>query len=567
MKKTILKFIKSPAFDVFIFVVACLISLLLYILYCIPVYASPSSGFYYNSEGYVTYQTSNFNSERNYSESLGFNPTLIHNSNTSIPFGYVQVAYYVYAGPLYNDIRAVYGNPSSNYVFILRGDQCYLETSESSSMYIIENRVDSSGNLTFRSNSSSSRVGSGYCRISCLVDVYDSNGNLLSPIIDNGLIQMSTCGVSDGVSINIFQESHGGSLGSPVDVYLFPSDLPVDGGVVNNIITSPTYITELTPSEILGLQQNGFGNLLDTLQSNYNDYYDQYQGSWYSRGLPSIHFLAECQDTYTSTRFDPNSYGLPYALIDHFSSSKIFKINRSDFIGGSRVYAYDHLCILAVCHGENNDTIARYDFTPSLLSDGVTPPSQIHDQSHYIEPSVSDFQELADYLRYVIQVTDNNRDVEMRNQIAYLQSIPWSNYINAGVNSSLNGFLPRLSSEFDTMFNGLFTDFFVPDLEDIEAQVDEDEEAFSDKFQWVHDIKAEVNFIVHTPLAADDDEFVFKATIQKYSIGEVIFFDSEWIDGSTRTIVKRVITVFCTIALIVYIFKTLPSTLGNMPSD
>ena len=530
-----------------------------------------SASVFYDNDGFVVIQANTYASEYDYSQGVS-SPVF----SGTIPSGYRLVARGVWTGS-----SSGTSNRKTTVTWLFLPSDCtsfisYL-TSSGNEVY----KSPPSGyrffwvSNDFNSSHAVSNVQSGYqtsnsvsaYSLTCYIPVYDSIGDLvLPPNTDSNLIDFSIVGVADGVEANISPRS--GSLGTPYDVYLFPSSFPLDGGVIYEHLTSSTYITELTASQQLELEDNGFSDLLDRLQNYYNDEM-AVEGSTWFKGIPQIHFFAECQDHYINTRFNPDSYNLPYALISSFSRNSKVWLKRSDFIGGSRVYSYDHLCLIVVAHGDNNDTITRYDFTPALLSDsGVNPPSQISDlQGNYTQPTVSDFQELADYMRYCFSINDNHRDIENANMIANLMAIPWSNFIAGGLFNGQLKFLPHLSAEFDSLFNGLFDDYFVPDLDDIEEQVNADEAEFSAKFVWVTQIKQEVNFIVSTPLQSSGS-YEYKIPIRKWGIEEdIIVFDTDWVPSTAKEFIKIVFDVFGTIALVFYIFKTLPSTLGNMPSD
>lgn len=522
---------------------------------------------YFNDEGYLTVECSSYDSSKDFTLIYDSSQP-IFDSNTVIPSGYSLVGRNVFIdSSTQNTIMYVYYPSDTPYTLFDNSTSVTLQRAPGLDIYIVTNRLTSSGTRTFRAFQHSTSYNWGSTsRYVAFTPVLDSNGDIISPNFDTDLIDFSIVGVADGVEANISPRS--GSLGTPYDVYLFPSSFPLNGGAIYEHLTSSTYITELSASEQLELEDSGFGDLLDRLQNYYNDEI-AVEGSTWFKGIPQIHFFAECQDHYINTRFNPDSYNLPYALISSFSRNSKVWLKRSDFIGGSRVYSYDHLCLIVVAHGDNNDTITRYDFTPALLSDsGVNPPSQISDlQGNYTQPTVSDLQELADYMRYCFAINDNHRDIENANMIANLMAIPWSNFIAGGLFNGQLKFLPHLSAEFDSLFNGLFDDYFVPDLDDIEEQVNADEAEFSAKFVWVTQIKQEVNFIVSTPLQSSGS-YEYKIPIRKWGIQEdIVVFDTDWVPSTAKDFIKIVFDVFGTIALVFYIFKTLPSTLGNMPSD
>lgn len=524
-----------------------------------------SADSFFDGNGFYTISNSGYVSSPYYD----YNISPVLGSNVSIPSNYVLIAYGFDSSSTRGNVTWYYADPSViPFYFYQSGSNIYLgENSHRINGFYITNTCDSSGNYSYyNSNSFGYFVTGGSISITSFYPVYNRSGELIEPNFDTDLIDFSIVGVADGVEANISPRS--GSLGTPYDVYLFPSSFPLDGGAIHEHLTSSTYITELSASEQLELEDSGFGDLLDRLQNYYNDEMSVEGSTWF-KGIPQIHFFAVCKDHYINTRFNPDSYNLPYALISSFSRNSKVWLKRSDFIGGSRVYSYDHLCLIVVAHGDNNDTITRYDFTPALLSDsGVNPPSQISDlQGNYTQPTVSDFQELSDYIRYCFTINDNHRDIENANMIAYLQAIDWSGYMANGVAAGMANFLPKLSAEFDTVFNGLFDKYFVPDLTAIEMQIDADELAFAQKFAWVHQVKSEVNFIITTPLTSSGDVQYTIDSMEDLGVEEsIVIFDTNWFDDY-KSIIRTVFDVFGTIALVMYIFKTLPSTLGNMPSD
>ena len=457
-------------------------------------------------------------------------------------------------------------------MYITSSGKCVVSNSpNSSSFYYVMNRFDDQYNqfyVTGYSGSSGGRTTSNKNFIAfSYLPCYDNNGVVVRPF--EPLVSMNVCGISKGVNIHIEQTT--GWIPDMVswDLYLFPSQLSVDGGTVNRVISSSTYVSELTASQVTGLQNSGFGSLLDELQENYNNYYSG--GSWYNRGLPQIHFFAECQDTSISYRFDPDFYNLPYVKLSHGSANGVCLIPREDFFGGSRVYAYDHLCLILVGHGENKDSLIRYDFIPALLNDSsIAVPSQIEDKDTYISGTVNDFQELADYLKYLVSTNDGNRTIDNNNFLAALNTMPWSNIVTGGVYRGLIDFLPSLSDSIDYTFGHLFSDYFIPSAEqmdELEDELEYEREEFNEKFAFIDDVKDEVSFIIHTIITAGDQTRYFEFNLTNYhGVGVVRMCLSDKIPSNVLTIVKNFITCFLTIAVIMHIFKTLPSTIGKMPS-
>ncbi|MCR5022542.1 hypothetical protein [Ruminococcus sp.] len=560
MKKTISKFLQSSLFDVIVIFLVTVISLVCFFYNSIAAFADT----YFDDSGYLTYQSSDYNSSLN-----NFFPDLapIYPDSVSIPSNYTLVGYCCNHNNTYRFNYWLYADVSSGYPTCFFQDTSFNIRSSGSSVFVICNKYSKSDitgdTRTYNYSQNYQPFSSSSGKAVFFVPVYDSNGDLINP--ESLSLSLNAACVEDKMNVTVMSTSEEHYT---VDLYLFPSSASIIGGSVTNIITSPTYVTEIPPSVYYELQNKYLSKLVDTWFNGYNTVADT--------GIaPELKFFSESTEQRFDSTFDPSSFGVPYVLLGSSNSTLMYNsyfgtsLNLTAMANNrTGVYSYDQLALVAVAHYDGKDFVSRLDFNISgLRGTTAAAPSTITSTFPFISSQVEDFSDLGAYLRYLFQKQSDDRAIQDSNLLANLQMIPWTNFVTGGVYNGLNGFLPHLSAEFDTMFNGLFSDFFVPDLEDIEYQVDQDEAAFSSKFQWVHDIKAEVNFIVHTPLASDDDEFVFKATIQKYFIGEVIFFDSEWVDPSTRIMVKRVISVFCTIALIFYIFKTLPSTLGNMPSD
>lgn len=535
--------------------------------FAFPVYADT----YYNTDGYLVVENPGYNI--NYDYSLSFpSDTPVLGDGASVPSGYM-----LYGTAIYTDEGArcrkywIYYPSDAPYpsLQVFATNNLKPVASLGYDFYTIRNRVSSSGTYSSMSPEIVTTLQSGYYKFIFYYPVYDSNGNILRP---ENQIQFNLNTVFDDKDLNLyFNASTNQTTSNSVSFYLFPSSVNISSGSTSSLV-SDTYVTEVSASQRSHMQGTGFGALLDVGQKLDNTL------NYYTFGvIPKIVFYDQSSSIRHGNSFNPDSFGVPYVLIGskNFHSSDNYFITQTYMMSlpamdskKDGVYLYNDLCLVAVCEYENRYFTARFDFNRNLLKTyGVVAPSQPSSTDSYSSGTVSDWQSLADYLRYLYTTNDHNRSVQDNNIIAYLQSIPWSGYINQGVFAGMSNFLPSLSAEFDTMFNGLFTDFFVPDLDDIKEQVEADEEEFSYKFQWVHDIKAEIHFITTTPLSADDDEFVFHTNLNKWGVGDVTFFDSEWIDSSTRTALKTIISVFCTIALVFYIFKTLPSTLGNMPTD
>ena len=265
---------------------------LLFVFLAISVLFVPASAdTFYDNDGYFTITSQEYidHPELDYRSSIS-SPVI---ENHTIPSDYSIIAKgcYINSSRNYQEVYWIY-NRSSAAPFPISisssNSTSYLYNGSGGGDFImIIDRVYSDSSVIYWNYITSNSCNiSGIC--SFFVPLSDrSTGDLIKPETWDPLVYFDVVGVSSGVECNIAPRS--GSLGTPYDVYLFPSSVPVDGGTVSNIITSSKYITELSASEYTGLVNSGFGDLLDTLQENYNNYYDG--GSWYNRGLPQIHFM------------------------------------------------------------------------------------------------------------------------------------------------------------------------------------------------------------------------------------------------------------------------------------
>lgn len=258
-------------------------------------------------------------------------------------------------------------------------------------------------------------------------------------------------------------------------------------------------------------------------------------------------------------------------------------VDRMDYLnhlGG--LYNYDEIGVIAVLEMNNAVEIARFDFSRSAIK------ALNHEPNFLISPiqtiqlpadtsigEINDLNDLAEYLNYVYNTTNTNNYITYNNTIADLQNIPWSDYISTGFTNGFANFMPTLSAEFDSLFGSLFDDFSIDfttpsddDLLRMQALIEDAEEIYDSKTYWRIQIKNEIYYIITTVLSAGDDPPVFNADLSEFhDLGWITLFDARQIDQDTRDTVKNVITVFCSIGLAFYIFKTLPSTIGGTPSD
>lgn len=567
------KFI-SKNIDIILFIIAfvCgLIALSIYSTLSVKAYT-----FDFDSNGFLQFIGDDY---YDYTDEMTDEPVV--SSPANVPAGYKLAgwasrgesnrsrAYYIYVPNDTTSLQIYYRSNQDDFIVTSN-------TLSSGNLYSVVNLKTSSGTSVLGSSAgtgSHNDITFGqYYQITSFLPVVDQNGNVTIP---PSMFNYNLNVTYDSYHHMYFNASTNTESDEVVDFYFFPSSLNLTSGSLSTLI-SDKYVTEVSASEAANLNSHGFGAVLNAAQDIHNAISDLTLGV-----IPKIVFYNTVASARNSVNlFNPDYYGLPYVKL---TSSRFH--DTSEFNGSitqtvmvnieslannhSGVYFYDNLCLLAVLNYDNRVFIARYDFSmQNLLSGALIPPNSTHNTITPTQQSVSDLQELADYLRYLAITNDGNDTIRDRNLIAYMQSIPWTSFINQGVYGGMQGFLPFLSSEFDTMFNGLFDKFYIPDIEDIEDKVDQDEAAFAAKFAWVNAVKSEVNFIVQTPLTSTGSAQYQLEPMSDLGISQrITVFDTDWIDDDIKDIIKIVFDVFGTIALVMYIFKTLPSTLGNMPSD
>lgn len=259
-------------------------------------------------------------------------------------------------------------------------------------------------------------------------------------------------------------------------------------------------------------------------------------------------------------------------------------------LGG--VYASTDIVVFAKCMYKHTDLITgniittpyfcyqRFDIS-SFINDLYVPDAMVTEIDPIQPPddgSVSDLQSLAQYMSYLYQTTNNNNTTIYNNYMSEVSTLPWSSWVSGGVFSALNDFLPTFSGELDTVFTGLFTEYTVPDPADIgtlKAEIDTKEFAFKHKFYWVTQIQSEVHFVTSTVITAGDSPVVVAvhadydspSADRHVDYGNITLFDASKIDPAIVSKAKDIITVFLSIGLLWYIFRTLPSTIGNTPNE
>lgn len=465
---------------------------------------------------------------------------------------YVQYLYSTY------DTTLSYSLNSNGSVFL----------SSSRPWYYIVNSVNSSGDnqyLTSGTGSLSSGNSSNWIFYS-YVPVYTPSGDLLSPPTFINL-ELNVLNFTHLLYFNCSSDTSGN-----VHYYIFPSTLPLVGS--STVASSGT---TLSMSEDTSSQQSlisrGFNWFVNKAKGAYNPIADAY-------GLPpanvtdnSSYVLNVSSPSAASSTFQPTSYNLPYADLGSASIGSNCLLDLKS-VGRTGVYSQDSLCLLAVYQSDTSFSYARFDFSMSaILSDTVVP--SVHTHSTYPAPTpdnVNDLQDLADYLKELANGQNINDNIRDQNLIANLMAMPWANYVGTGFGSQL----PNLSMYLDSLFNSLFDKYTAPSEEQINLLVNEvnEERAYlREKLAFVADVKSEVFFIQSTFISAGDNPRPFRVTLPDFMMGYTTDTHKEalvrydLIDNTTRQAMHDVIIVFCTLAVVMHIWHTLPSTVGNMPRD
>lgn len=319
---------------------------------------------------------------------------------------------------------------------------------------------------------------------------------------------------------------------------------------------------------------------------------DDGSSPWYSNIFPPLKKTTRITPTNNSFSRKKSIQTLPSPrlVVGYDTVSQILPaqavVNWQDWVNNSDmggVYASTNIVIVARISYTHIDlisggTITDYYFCSqqfdisSIISSAFTPDEMITKTQPYVAPSdVSDLDQLATYLRY-LHVNNNANDVIRYNNFVQHLDDNAPLYVLQG----LNGWLPSLSSELDSVFSGLFSDFTVPtqdQINSLKSDIESSENAYKAKFYWITQIRNEVYFVTSSIVDAGDDPVVFSAhpVVNHddviYDYGTIVFFDSTHVDKAIADKVKSVITVFCTLGLLFYIFKTLPSTIGNTPNE
>lgn len=532
-----------------------------------------ASGFYY--DGYYTLEDSRFVDTSYYQP---FSSPIV-NDSVSIPDGYTLVAYYLDEGS---------GSPSfpyeAHYVYGLASNAPFKLSAGSSSIYFsnrngvsdsffqIRNYIADDGTRTyFTSGNLGSMANSRIIRFTCFYDTIDSNGNINRP--ENQVnFTMNTAII--GYNLSVISQINSGDATS-VTYYIFPASTAISGGSSSSVVSS-TPVSELTEAQQQSFISRGFyavGRLIDKMNDLITDI-----------SSPKVS-LSTSSSTRSSGLFNPDSYGVSYEVL---GSGRLFPssggggisptatLSLKDMISShTGVYASSTLKLVAVVNTANTSFVATFDFAPaSIVGGSPVPPTTLQGQVPYpdFDKPNSDFKDLADYLKQLLQAQTDNSARTNSNLIANLMSMPWADYVGTGFGSQL----PNLSMYLDSLFDSLFDKYSAPSEEQINLLVNEvnEERAYlREKLAFVADVKSEVFFIQSTFISAGDSPRPFKVTLPDFMMGYTTSEHQEalvrydLIDNNTRQVMHDVIIVFCTLAVVMHIWHTLPSTVGNMPRD
>lgn len=229
------------------------------------------------------------------------------------------------------------------------------------------------------------------------------------------------------------------------------------------------------------------------------------------------------------------------------------------------VYAEDDCIIFAAVQVDGQYMLYAYQVDLSAITDqryNWLPSGTI--QTDLPAGGVTDLQSLAEFLRDVNYNNNVNNTTIYNNYMSDMeQNAP--QYILGG----LRLWLPELSNEFSNLANNFGTSNFTlsdDDLGTIYGWHDDLDDRIERKFAWREVITDEVSFIYTSVLDSGSSAPVFEITLNRWGVTEPMqIVDFSEVDESTHSKIKSFITAFMTISLCVYIFRSLPSTIGNEP--
>lgn len=380
-----------------------------------------------------------------------------------------------------------------------------------------------------------------------------------------------TCSITGDISQDV-----------PIDFIMIPSAVEV--GSTYNIQPNfdrsfyLTYDGTLYPS----LESDSPLSLAEAFRNTIKRYVNPDAFVWwddnsYSRLAIPIPYIADFQSVALPASFDINNYTSDYVGIGgdvikpSVHRTSVFTVDVPAMDNASAnipLYQYDNIGVIAVARFPNKIEVARFDFSRSQIMNSKHTPAVTHTPIDNIDSptGIDTLQDLADYLQYVYNTTNTNNYTIYNNQVADLQSIPWDSYITNG----FANFMPSLNAELRDLFGGLGDDWFTlddADFSDLNDRQEDLDALIEYKFGWYTDFQDEVEYIHTTIIDSGNDMPDFSVNFNgKFGLYEVTIIDFSKVPYTVRDKVRDVISVFATLAVIMYIWRTIPSTIGNEPN-
>lgn len=543
------------------------------VLLCISLHISASAYSYYDDDGYLTFENDDYDTTFAY-----YRPSSVPVApdTVSIPSGYQLCAYSVNSS--YSRCYWYYCDPAKIpfICYSSNSGNIYFGSSNSSlgvsalNGFRIEDKINSSGELSYLNSGTFGSYSFGAnTRLTLFVPVMDLSGNITRP--ENQVIfNLNTAFIGDNLTFNCTVNSGDAST---VSYYFFPASAPISGGSTSSVV-SPTPVNQITEQQKLSFFDKGF-QIVGQLIQRYGEVIE-------SIGVPKVS-LNTSISVRSSSLFNPDSYNVSY---EYLGVGRLYSVNSTNVTPSgsisikdilsrnSGVYAYQQLKLVAVCNLENRSFLATFDFNPSAINDGapVAPNSLIPSASYpTFGNTQSDFKELADYLKDLYETQNMNDKRNNNNLLAMLTAIPWAQFVGTGFSTQL----PNLSFYLDSLFDSLFDKYTVPSDEDLNIllnEINSERAEIRGKLSFVTDVKEEYLFIITTITADNNDtppDFHFNLP-SMWSGGQTIrvkLLSYEIATPEIMVIIKQIITVFLSLALLLHIWRTLPSTIGNMPAS
>ena len=541
------------------------------VLFCISLYLSAHADSYFDDDGYFVIQSDDFPDSSTFPYYNPFSFPVVSN-NVSVPSGFHLAFYLVDTGfggfsyPVH--VQWFYMPDGDNLTAYRSGSVTYCECN--GNLFYIENTCNSSGELSYYRNQTVGGLTTGRTtKITFFVPVTDNNGNIVRPESQVNFV-LNTAFVGDNLQFNSVINS---GDASSVKYYLFPASAPISGGSTSTVV-SPTPSNQLTEEEKENFLLKGFKIITYGIDDLIIDLTSP-DSSLYTTS-----------SSRSSSLFNPDSYSVSFEYLGvsrlyPFDDSRIStsgSISIKDILSRhSGVYAYQQLKLVAVVDFNNRSFIASFDFNPSSINGGQpVAPNSLLPSADYptFSDSNSPYKDLADYLKELAEIQNLNDKRNNNNLLSMLNAFPLGAKIAPGIEMGMKGALPELSAELDDLFDGLFDDFTVPKDEDVQRllhEIEESREEIDVKFEWIDDVKTEVYYISSSILDAGDSPPYFSVVIPAHTLWRIerpfvlTVLDCSRIPSSTVSLVKNSITVFLSLSVVLYIWRTLPSTIGNVP--